>query len=462
MTGQRPPDPAIASLRRQIGGEVAAPGDESYQRICRSWNSTASIRPALAVAAASAEDVARTVAFAAEHGRRVSVQATGHGASGEIGEDVVLIGTAGLDTVEIDPDRRVARIGAGATWGAVTAAAQRSGLAGLAGTAPDVGATGNALYGGVGWLARAHGMGSASLLAADYVDAEGRPRHTDEDEDPDALWAFRGGAGVGIATAVELRLWPHARLHGGAGYWPLEQAPALIDRWLSWTDGLTPSITSLVWAFPAPDAPAFPTSIRGRDVIALGACADDAGGRAALDLLLRQLPEPLLDTFADRSPSELGEIQSGPPGPVPSRGEGRLLRRLDTGTAMAVLDASGVGRGGPLIFVELRHLGGRAAKRGAEGALTSLPGEFLLDAVGAAPDAGRMAAIDAVLADVVRAAGPADTGRSLAGFRGGHTDAPGALEPADLERLRALCARRDPAGRILRPRELAPARTGVR
>lgn len=461
MTVHQLPTTAAAALRRRVAGEIAEPRDERYETLCRSWNSTARIRPALAVAAASAEDVAEAVAFAVEHDRRISVLATGHGAAGEIGEDVILIGTAGIDSIEVDPDRRIARVGAGVTWGEVTAAAQRSGLAGLAGTAPDVGAIGNALYGGVGWLARAHGLGSASLVGVDYVDARGRPRHTSEDDDPDALWAFRGGAGVGIVTAAEFRLFPHGSLHGGARHWPLAEAPRLLERWLAWTGGLTPSVTSLVWAFTAPDAPFFPAPIRGRDVIVLGACAAGEEGRASLEGLLGDLPRPLLDTFGDRLPSELGEIQAGPPGLVPSRGDGRLLNRLDAATAMAVLDASGVGRGGPLAFVELRHLGGRSAERVAEGALTALPGEFLLDGVGTASDADRRAAVDATLAATMRAARSVDTGRSLAGFRGGHTDAPGALDPEAEQRLRALRAERDPGGRLLRSRELVAVRDRV-
>ena len=43
------------------------------------WNVAIQHTPAIAVGAATAEDVAAAVGFAVRHGLRVAVQATGHG-----------------------------------------------------------------------------------------------------------------------------------------------------------------------------------------------------------------------------------------------------------------------------------------------------------------------------------------------------------------------------------------------
>jgi FAD/FMN-containing dehydrogenase len=440
----------LSTLRRQLAGGAAAPGEPGYDELCQAWNASPRQRPALVVAPARADDVAAAVRFAAERGLRVAAQATGHGAAGALGEGDLLLNLRGLDEVRVDAERRRVSAGAGATWAAVTSAAEEAGLAGLAGTAPSVGVAGYTLHGGVGWLARAHGLASASLLAVDYVDAHGVPRHTGEDEDPEALWAFRGGAGVGVATRLELRLWPHERLYAGARHWPLEQAPGVLAGWLSWTEGLPESVTSLAWAFQAPDAPSMPDAYRGRAVIALGVCGTDPeGDRARVRDLFAELPEPLADTVGERTPSELGDILPGPPGPVPARGDGRLLRRPDPATALEIVRAAGVDAG-PVAGVELRHLGGRAAEAGAPGALTALPGELLADAAALTPDAEQARAADAAFGRMAEAAGAADLGRTVAGFRGGRTDAPGALEPATRDRLRELRRRRDPQG-VMRP-----------
>jgi FAD binding domain len=446
---------ATAALRGRLAGSLATPGEPEYEELRQSWNSSARQRPALVVAPSDADDVAAAVRFAADHGRRVAVQSTGHGAAGVVGEDVLLLNMRGLDEVRIDVDRCTATICAGATWGAVAQAAEPSGLAGVAGTASGVGVAGYTFHGGMGWMARAHGLGSASLMGVEYVDAEGVVRHADEKHDPDALWAFRGGAGVGVATRVELRLWRHPRVYAGARFWSLEHAPLVLERWLDWSQGLPESITSLAWAFQAPDVPAVPEWYRGRSMLALGACGLELEtDRASVEGLFAELPEPLMDTFSVRPPSELGLVQPSPPGPVPSRGDGRLLRRFDASAAADVLRASGIGSGGPLISIEIRHLGGRAADPQVPGALTSLPGEFLLAAVGAAATSEQATAVDAAFGRLGEAAAPIDLGRAVAAFRGGRTDAPGALDPVVRERLRELRQARDPERRFHRPKDL--------
>jgi FAD/FMN-containing dehydrogenase len=440
----------LPTLRRQLAGVAATPGEPGYDDLCQAWNASPHQRPGLVVAPARADDVATAVRFGAGRGLRVAAQATGHGAARALGEGDLLVNLRGLNEVRVDAERCTVSAGAGATWGAVTRAAEEAGLAGLAGTAPSVGVAGYTLHGGVGWLSRAHGLASASLLAVDYVDAQGVLRHTDEHEDPEALWAFRGGAGVGVATRMELRLWPHRRLLAGARHWPLEQAPRVLEGWLSWTEGLPESITSLAWAFQAPDMPAMPEAYRGRAVVALGVCGTDPEADSArVRHLFAELPEPLADTVRERTPSQLGEILPGPPGPVPARGDGRLLRRPDPATALEIVRAASVDAG-PVAGVELRHLGGRAAEAGVPGALTALPGELLADAAALTPDPEQTRAADAAFDRMAEAADVADLGRTVAAFRGGRTDAPRALEPAARDRLRELRRRRDPQG-LMRP-----------
>jgi FAD/FMN-containing dehydrogenase len=62
-------------------------------------------------------DVQRAVAAASARGLRVAVRATGHGTFAAPGPDTLVIDTSGLRSVLVDPGRRVARVGAGATHG---------------------------------------------------------------------------------------------------------------------------------------------------------------------------------------------------------------------------------------------------------------------------------------------------------------------------------------------------------
>ena len=100
----------------------------------------------------------RAVGRAAQPG--VAVQASGHGAGAPIESDRVLVDTSGLNTAHIDARARVAHVGAGATWSAVNAVAERDGLLGLAGSSPTVAVAGYTFGGGVGFLTRPYGMAS--------------------------------------------------------------------------------------------------------------------------------------------------------------------------------------------------------------------------------------------------------------------------------------------------------------
>src|SRR5690606_34854601 len=130
------------------------------------------------------------VNLASSIGGGVAVQATGHGFASRAGEDTVLIATSRLDTVEIDAEARTARIGAGAQWGPVLAAAQEHDLAPLLGSSLTVGALGYTLGGGFGWLGRKHGLAADEVRSFTVVLADGSVVTASDDSNPDLFWAL--------------------------------------------------------------------------------------------------------------------------------------------------------------------------------------------------------------------------------------------------------------------------------
>src|ERR1700761_4843072 len=224
-------------LAAVLPADVAlTPGDDGYGEATSPDNTSYEQAPAAVVRARSAADVAVAVQAAREAGGQVMVQATGHGAGVPVGPGAILVDTSGLDQVRVDAQARVARAEAGAGWSKVQEQAWPRCLLALSGTSPTVGVSGYTFHGGVGWLARPYGLAAATLRSVDYVDGTGLPRHAAEDSpdpvDREALWAFRGGAPVGIATGLEFDLRPVPSLWAGYLLWPGRHLAALAAAWV--------------------------------------------------------------------------------------------------------------------------------------------------------------------------------------------------------------------------------------
>jgi FAD/FMN-containing dehydrogenase len=251
---------------------VFPPDSAAYLAATTPHNAVVAQQPAMVAHPKTAADVADAVRWAAQHGLRVAVQASGHGAGAPIGADHLLVDTSALASVEIEG--RVAHVGAGATWSAVNAVAERDGLLGLAGSSPTVGVAGYTFGGGVGYLTRPHGMASSALLAVDYVDGNGQTRRATEDAadvvDREALWAFRGGGGVGVATALTVELVEPQDLWAGYQLWSVDALGPVAEAWANAMAHIGDALsTSLSVLHTPPGAPAFPPALQGVPVVHL-------------------------------------------------------------------------------------------------------------------------------------------------------------------------------------------------
>ncbi|MEV4224239.1 FAD-binding oxidoreductase [Nonomuraea sp. NPDC049725] len=349
-------------LRGALKGRVLLPGDDGFDQAAAAWNLTVGQPVAAVVEAADAGDVAALVRYARRAGLTVTAQPSGHGASGDV-EGVILLRTGRLNDVEVRAEERVARVGAGAKWGQVLAAAGPLGLAGLAGSAPGVSVTGYTLGGGIGWFSRAYGFASDSVRALDVVDADGEPGRVTAESDPDLFWALRGGGGdFAMVTAVELELYPVPVLYGGRVIWPEHRTGEVYDAFLEITAEAPRELSVWINRFQPPGAPPMVTL----DLAYLGEAA------RAEDLLARlgKIEGALSDSRGVVPLAELGGITAEPTDPAPSIARAELLTGLDADAVERLL-AKPVE---PLINVQIRHLGGALAEpgggAGASGALT--------------------------------------------------------------------------------------------
>ena len=423
----------LDDLRGMLRGRVLVAGEEGFDGASRAWNLAVEQPVAAVVEAADADDVSALVRHARRSGLTVAVQPTGHGASGAV-EGVVLLRTGALDGVEVDPVRRIARVGAGVSWGRVQEAAAAHGLTGLPGSSPVVGVTGYTLGGGLSWFGRRHGWAADSVRAFEVVDAEGERARVDAVSDPDLFWALRGGGGdFAVVTAMEFDLYPAPELYGGRVVWAASEASRVLEVFSEVTAGAPEELT--VWA-NLQHIPGLEPTV-SVDVTFLG------GEEAARKLLrpLEAVGAPLRDGRGVLALTALGSITAEPTDPSPGMSRAELLTGLG-GDAVRALLAEPLA---PLLGVQVRHLGGALA--GESGTpFGALEEPFYLYALGVpfSPQAG--AEIRERLDRLVAGLGANVSGRKPLTALAPGESVRDAFGPGALQRLRRIKRERDPHG----------------
>ncbi|UNX54136.1 FAD-dependent oxidoreductase [Georgenia sp. TF02-10] len=449
-----PPAPAVPAalpgehaerLRAALHGDLLIPGDDGWDAARQAWQVRVDQRPAAVVVAADADDVVTTVRAARELGLRVAPQSTGH-AAGTIPSlaGTILLRTWRLDEVTIDAAAGTARVGAGALWGDVAARAAEHGLAAVAGMSSTVGVAGLLLGGGLGWLARSHGLGASSLVSIDVVDALGRTLTVDAEHHGDLFWAAHGGSAPVVVTAVQIRLHPVAQLSAGALMWPVDRAADVAHAWREWSAGLPDTVTSLVRVLRYPPIPDIPEALRGRSFVAVEAAVQaDPSSAAALLQPLRALG-PALDSVRPMSPAELGTVHGDPPRPSPAYGAAVVLAEITPESVDALLGAALSAPAAPLLSIELRQLGGALTPGRADGgAVAAVDGAGLVYAVGIVPVPEALEPVRAAAAAVTGALRPYASGTVVKNFA--ETPAPASTLYGDqVDRLRRVVTAWDP------------------
>jgi FAD/FMN-containing dehydrogenase len=439
----------LPTLSEALSGRVVLPGDAGWDDARSAFNLLLDQHPAAVAFPADAADVAGAVAYAREAGLRVAPQATGHnqGPLGDL-EDTLLLNVGALQEIRFDPGARSVRVGAGVKWDRVAPRLSAHGLAGLHGSSPDVGIAGYSLGGGLGWLARKHGLQANAVTALELVTADGEHVRAEADHHPELFWALRGGGGnFGVVTAIEFSVVPVDELYAGALFFPFERSAEVLHAWNALLPSLPEELTS--WASlmhfpPLPDVPAF---ARGRSfAVVMAAFLGDAAEGRALLRPLRALGA-VRDTFAMVPPVVLGDLAMDPYDPLPFHLTHQLLERLPAEAIDELLAEIGPesGRGPTVTILQLRHMGGALAREApGAGARATLAGEICMMALGVVPDAALDAPVRSALAAVDAVLRPHRAGE-YANFVETPADASRFFAPDVWARLRAVKAAYDPA-----------------
>jgi FAD/FMN-containing dehydrogenase len=208
---------SVDDLRQSLAGAVVSPGDAGYDGARRCFNALVDRRPVAIVLCLSPVDVATAFDFARAHELEVAVRGGGHNPAGHcVVDGGLVIDLSAMHTVEVDAEARVARAQGGSTWLDFDSATQAFGLVTPGGVVGSTGVCGLALGGGIGHLTAQHGLTCDNLVGAELVTPDGSVVLTNADENPELLWALRGGGGnFGVATWLEFLLHPLDHVVGG-------------------------------------------------------------------------------------------------------------------------------------------------------------------------------------------------------------------------------------------------------
>ncbi len=392
--GREIPDAAIEALRGRIDGDVLLATDAGYDDARAVWNAMIDRHPFVIVRCQGAADVVAAVDFAREHGLPVSIRGGGHNVAGHaVGDGAVMIDTSAMRAVRVDPERRRAWVEGGATWGDVDRATQVHGLATPGGLISDTGVAGLTLSGGIGWLRSRYGLCIDNLVAAEVVTADGRRLRATPDENPDLLWALKGGGGnFGVVTTFEFALHPVGpTVMFCAPIYPIEAGPGPIRFWRDFLADKHDDVGSLIEFSTIPTDPAYPEAAWGKRVYTIGAAyAGDAAEGEALLQPLRELGEMVTDFSGQIGYGDMQQLFDTviPFGRHRCYWKSRYLSELGDDAIDRILEGNATPPS-PNTLSSIWNFGGAMARVGAgETAFgdRSMPWMFSIDSIWTAPE----------------------------------------------------------------------------
>lgn len=205
VRARRRPGIAYDDVPDDLIDRAVEPGDAAFGAVRSTYLRGGD--PGLVLRPRTVAEVASGVGFARKHTHLpLGIRSAGHGISGRSTNDGgLVIDVGGLNDITVlDETARLVRIGPGARWRDVATALQPHGWALSSGDYGGVGVGGLATAGGIGFLARKHGLTIDHLEAVEMVLADGTLVRASRTENAELFWAARGaGANFGVAVAFE-------------------------------------------------------------------------------------------------------------------------------------------------------------------------------------------------------------------------------------------------------------------
>src|SRR3954447_24371958 len=368
-------------LRARFGAQLLLPGDDAYEAGRFGHNTSYDKRPAAIVRPRDAQGIAAAVVAARELELDLAVRGGGHSVAGHSTSDGgLLVDLRDMRAVDIDPFRMTGTAQGGTTAGEYTSAAQAHGLATPFGDSPSVGVGGLTLGGGIGWLARKHGMTIDNLLAIDLVTAEGEVETISESSDAELFWALRGGGGnFGVAARFRYRRQPVHIVTAGALVLPLTRdvLRGVIDASLEAPDELT----QITFVMSLPPAPFVPAELVGTPaVLVMPVVVGDPGAGAAAMAPFRSIATPIADLVQPMPYEAMYQLTKNAGTPAPAVVRSSFANDLSDAALDAIVERH-TSPDGAAAMTQIRVLGGAMGRVPASATAFAHRGAPLMTAI---------------------------------------------------------------------------------
>ena len=382
----------VETLALRMRGRIITAADADYDALravaLGNWNH----RPLFIARVQDAADVADVVDFARRNHLEVAIRSGGHSVCGHSSSaGGVVIDLRDLRSIAVDTEAMTAWVGSGLNAGEVSAELDQHRVVVGFGDSASVGIGGLTLGGGLGYMARKHGLTIDALLAAEIVTAPGDILTIDQENHPDLFWAIRGGGGnFGVVTRFKYRLSPLPEFTGGPLVLPA--TAEVVTRFVAAAKAAPEELTTILVAMPCPPLPFLPPEVHGRTVLfGMMAYAGPEEGAAEALAPFRALATPIADLIRPGPYSMMYLPEE--PGPAPSVSvRAQFVEDIDLGQAEDMLNRIGTCTA-PMRMGQIRILGGAAARVPAEATAYAHRAASILFAylaVDGAPEAARI------------------------------------------------------------------------
>src|ERR1700728_1004397 len=216
----------LSAFGNQLVGDTTLPQAPNYPGARATFMNAFQHFPQIIVYCVGFSDVVASIRFAQEVGLKPVCRSGGHSTAGYSVNDHMVIDVSGINYVRVDPDARIAWVGAGANFAQINAQLELYGLHMPGGGCETVGVAGYMQGGGYGFTSLMFGMNCDQVLGFQMALADGRIVKANAKENANLFWAVRGGTGnnFGVLLEVEYRLPPLGPLWAFGFKWPIETA----------------------------------------------------------------------------------------------------------------------------------------------------------------------------------------------------------------------------------------------